>query len=160
MRRRIVTVAVGVIALVAGGCSTPPDQQSSTPSPSFGTPSAAHGPATAPPVPAGTESFDVVRVEYLDSDDADPAENWADLYLPAGAREQTPIATRDIKRLASRWRAKCPDHPGRPADRCYECGLEIANGDRPADKMGVARPPMKNLESNRGRIRALLGGES
>ena len=87
MRRRIVAVAVSVIALVAGGCSTPPDQQSSTPSPSFGTPSAAHGPATAPPVPAGTESFDVVRVEYLDSDDADPAENWADLYLPAGARD-------------------------------------------------------------------------
>ena len=86
--------------------------------------------------------------------------DYYDEPLPAGAREQTPIATRDIKRLASRWRAKCPDHAGRPADSCYECGLEIANGDRPADKMGVARPPMKNLESNRGRIRALLGGES
>lgn len=86
--------------------------------------------------------------------------DYYDEPLPAGAREQTPIATRDIKRLASRWRAKCPDHPGRPADRCYECGLEIANGDRPADKMGVARPPMKNLESNRGRLRALLGGKA
>ena len=86
--------------------------------------------------------------------------DYYDEPLPAGAREQPPIATRDIKRLASRWRAKCPDHAGRPADSCYECGLEIANGDRPADKMGVARPPMKNLESNRGRIRALLGGES
>ena len=86
--------------------------------------------------------------------------DYYDEPLPAGAREQTPIATRDIKRLASRWRAKCPDHAGRPADSCYECGLEIANGDRPADKMGVARPPMKNLESNRGRLRALLGGES
>ena len=86
--------------------------------------------------------------------------DYYDEPLPAGAREQAPIATRDIKRLASRWRAKCPDHAGRPADSCYECGLEIANGDRPADKMGVARPPMKNLESNRGRIRALLGGES
>lgn len=84
--------------------------------------------------------------------------DYYDEPLPAGAREQPPIATRDIKRLASRWRAKCPDHPGRPADSCYECGLEIANGDRPADKMGVARPPMKNLESNRGRLRALLGG--
>lgn len=84
--------------------------------------------------------------------------DYYDEPLPAGAREQTPIATRDIKRLASRWRAKCPDHAGRPADSCYECGLEIANGDRPADKMGVARPPMKNLESNRGRLRALLGG--
>ena len=68
--------------------------------------------------------------------------------------------TRDIKRLASRWRAKCPDHPGRPADRCYECRLEIENGDRPAGAMGVARPPMKNLESNRGRLRALLGGKA
>ena len=86
--------------------------------------------------------------------------DYYDEPLPAGAREQTPIATRDIKRLASRWRAKCPDHPGRPADSCYECGLEIANGDRPADKMGVARPPMKNLESNRGRLRALLGGKA
>ena len=86
--------------------------------------------------------------------------DYYDEPLPAGAREQPPIATRDIKRLASRWRAKCPDHPGRPADRCYECGLEIANGDRPADKMGVARPPMKNLESNRGRLRALLGGKA
>ena len=86
--------------------------------------------------------------------------DYYDEPLPAGAREQTPIATRDIKRLASRWRAKCPDHAGRPADSCYECGLEIANGDRPADKMGVARPPMKNLESNRGRIRALLGGKA
>ena len=84
--------------------------------------------------------------------------DYYDEPLPAGAREQAPIATRDIKRLASRWRAKCPDHAGRPADSCYECGLEIANGDRPADKMGVARPPMKNLESNRGRLRALLGG--
>ena len=84
--------------------------------------------------------------------------DYYDEPLPAGAREQTPIATRDIKRLASRWRAKCPDHAGRPADSCYECGLEIANGDRPADKMGVARPPMKNLEANRGRLRALLGG--
>ena len=86
--------------------------------------------------------------------------DYYDEPLPAGAREQTPIATRDIKRLASRWRAKCPDHAGRPADSCYECGLEIANGDRPADKMGVARPPMKNLESNRGRLRALLGGKA
>lgn len=86
--------------------------------------------------------------------------DYYDEPLPAGAREQTPIATRDIKRLASRWRAKCPDHPGRPADRCYECGLEIENGDRPAGAMGVARPPMKNLESNRGRLRALLGGKS
>ena len=51
-------------------------------------------------------------------------------------------------------------HKRRPADRCYECGLEIENGDRPADKMGVARPPMKNLEGNRGRIRALLGGKA
>ena len=86
--------------------------------------------------------------------------DYYDEPLPAGAREQAPIATRDIKRLASRWRAKCPDHAGRPADSCYECGLEIANGDRPADKMGVARPPMKNLESNRGRLRALLGGKA
>lgn len=86
--------------------------------------------------------------------------DYYDEPLPAGAREQTPIATRDIKRLASRWRAKCPDHAGRPADSCYECGLEIQNGDRPADKMGVARPPMKNLEGNRGRIRALLGGKA
>ena len=86
--------------------------------------------------------------------------DYYDEPLPAGAREQTPIATRDIKSLASRWRAKCPDHPGRPADRCYERGLEIENGDRPAGAMGAARPPMKNLESNRGRIRALLGGES
>ena len=86
--------------------------------------------------------------------------DYYDEPLPAGAREQTPIATRDIKRLASRWRAKCPDHAGRPADSCYECGLEIANGDRPADKMGVARPPMKNLEGNRGRLRALLGGKA
>ena len=86
--------------------------------------------------------------------------DYYDEPLPAGAREQTPIATRDIKRLASRWRAKCPDHAGRPADSCYECGLEIANGDRPADKMGVARPPMKNLEGNRGRLRSLLGGKS
>lgn len=31
--------------------------------------------------------MNVVRVEYLNSDDADPAENWADLYLPAGARD-------------------------------------------------------------------------
>lgn len=86
--------------------------------------------------------------------------DYYDEPLPAGVREQPPIATRDIKRLASRWRAKCPDHAGRPADSCYECGLEIANGDRPADKMGVARPPMKNLESNRGRLRALLGGKA
>ena len=86
--------------------------------------------------------------------------DYYDEPLPAGAREQTPIATRDIKRLASRWRAKCPDHAGRPADSCYECSLEIQNGDRPADKMGVARPPMKNLESNRGRLRALLGGKA
>ena len=86
--------------------------------------------------------------------------DYYDEPLPAGAREQTPIGTRDINRLASRWRAKCPDHAGRPADSCYECRLEIVNGDRPADKMGVARPPMKNLESNRGRIRALLGGKA
>jgi len=84
-----------MVALMAFGCSTQPDQQSSTPSPSVGTPRAASGPATAPPVPAGTESIDVVRVEYLDSDDADPAENWANLYLPTGARgdDSLPLVT-------------------------------------------------------------------
>ncbi|MBD0863896.1 alpha/beta hydrolase [Gordonia sp. zg691] len=93
MSRRGVTVAVGVVlALMASGCSTQPEQP---PSPSAGTPRAAPGPATAPPVPAGTESIDVVRVEYLDSDDADPAENWANLYLPAGARgdDSLPLVT-------------------------------------------------------------------
>ncbi len=89
MRRRVLTVAVGMaVALAGGGCSTQPEPSSP---PSGSTPTA----ATAPPVPASTESIDVVRVEYLDDADADPAENWANLYLPAGARadDSLPLVT-------------------------------------------------------------------
>ncbi|MGW6034342.1 alpha/beta hydrolase [Gordonia terrae] len=90
MGRRTVTIAVGaVVALAGGGCSTQPEPSSSPTSGS--TPSA----VTAPPVPAGTESVDVVRVEYLDDADADPAENWANLYLPTGeqADDSLPLVT-------------------------------------------------------------------
>ena len=58
--------------------------------------------------------------------------DYYDEPLPAGAREQAPIATRDIKRLASRWRAKCPDHPGRPADRSTSAAWR--------SRTGTARP--------------------
>ncbi|AWO83259.1 alpha/beta hydrolase [Gordonia terrae] len=90
MGRRMVTIAVSmVVAVAGGGCSTQPEPSSSPTSSS--TPSA----ATAPPVPAGTESVDVVRVEYLDDADADPAENWANLYLPTGeqADDSLPLVT-------------------------------------------------------------------
>ena len=86
----MVTIAVSmVVAVAGGGCSTQPEPSSSPTSSS--TPSA----ATAPPVPAGTESVDVVRVEYLDDADADPAENWANLYLPTGeqADDSLPLVT-------------------------------------------------------------------
>ncbi|MGW8812521.1 alpha/beta hydrolase [Gordonia terrae] len=86
----MVTIAVSmVVAVAGGGCSTQPEPSSSPTSGS--TPSA----ATAPPVPAGTESVDVVRVEYLDDADADPAENWANLYLPIGeqADDSLPLVT-------------------------------------------------------------------
>ena len=86
----MVTIAVSmVVAVAGGGCSTQPEPSSSPTSSS--TPSA----ATAPAVPAGTESVDVVRVEYLDDADADPAENWANLYLPTGeqADDSLPLVT-------------------------------------------------------------------
>ncbi|MGW9263192.1 alpha/beta hydrolase [Gordonia terrae] len=86
----MVTIAVSIVVAVAGGgCSTQPEPSSSPTSSS--TPSA----ATAPPVPAATESVDVVRVEYLDDADADPAENWANLYLPTGeqADDSLPLVT-------------------------------------------------------------------
>nr|WP_064571296.1 alpha/beta hydrolase [Gordonia sp. LAM0048] len=86
----MVTIAVSmVVAVAGGGCSTQPEPSSSPTSSS--TPSA----ATAPPAPAGTESVDVVRVEYLDDADADPAENWANLYLPTGeqADDSLPLVT-------------------------------------------------------------------
>ncbi|AZZ82449.1 alpha/beta hydrolase [Gordonia alkanivorans] len=89
----IATAAAAVFVAGSAGCST--DSGESPQPPSTAAPETTHAPTAAPPVPQGSDGIDIERIEYLDPADADPAENWANLYLPTGDHEDgtVPLVT-------------------------------------------------------------------
>ncbi|WP_457590156.1 alpha/beta hydrolase [Gordonia aurantiaca] len=88
----IATVASFFVLVGFAGCSADTDDSASSPSPTQQT---TQSPTAAPPVPPSNERVIVERINYLDPDESNPAENWANLYLPVGehADGSVPLVT-------------------------------------------------------------------
>lgn len=88
----IATAAATVLVVGTAGCSA----GSGKPAPqSSAVTTTTQAPTAAPPVPESSDGLRIERIEYLDPADADAAENWANLYLPAGDHEDgsVPLVT-------------------------------------------------------------------
>ncbi|GAC84376.1 alpha/beta hydrolase [Gordonia paraffinivorans] len=93
--RFLIATAASLFVLAgAVGCGDGTGDPASSSSSTTGQ-SQMHSPTAAPPVPPSNDRVTVERVKYLEPGESDPAENWANLYLPTGdhADGSVPLVT-------------------------------------------------------------------